>query len=353
MRRQDGAWGIVTGKVVSARLAKDVESEAKRRLKGVGRSAHDERLEVVHWMLAQGLHEGALLELDRILMKDAEHTGALRLLRETPIDLDFGLPEGSHPVKVLEANIKHGARGRPAERELCAANIARMGNIVDLRELVDAELTRRQPSRRAFATLLAQRLFPHELGGELMPQLVRRALLDPMSDVRRSAALALRTANSTRTVDPLASGLLSKHHQVRVRAVDALAVVAQPAAVMPLMTNLSALQAAGGAPSGVRGHLFSGLQIALVTDYDVEIAQAASIGDPIVTIQQSGVMHDVRAQAQIDRRVEMQVTVRALEGLTGHSGKSPEAWLEWWKTSGDAWLELQRGAGSGRTRAPG
>jgi len=350
-RRVGGEWVAVDGTVVSARLEKDATSEAKRRSKGVGRGAHDKRVDVARWMLAQGLHEEALHELDRVLMKDAGHAGALRLIREAPIELDLGLPAGSHPAKVLDATLKLGARGRPAEREVCVLRITDFAELVDLRALVEAELERRQPSRRAFAALLAGRLFPRELEGELLPKLARRALLDPMSDVRHSAALALRTAHSPRTVDPLASGLLSKHHEVRVRAVDALAVVAQPAAVAPLMASLAALQAGGGPPSGVRGHLFSGLQIALVTDYDVEIAQAASIGDPIVTVQQSGVMHDVRAQAQIDRRVEMRVTVAALQDLTGHAGKPPEALLEWWKTNGDAWLEIQRGTPSGRSTA--
>ncbi len=65
-----------------------------------------------------------------------------------------------------------------------------------------------------------------------------------------------------------------------------------------------------------RAHLAVLNQVAYVKDFDVEIAQAASIADPIVDVIQDGVVLDVRPVVSADRRfimMEMRPTVAQLK----------------------------------------
>ena len=52
--------------------------------------------------------------------------------------------------------------------------------------------------------------------------------------------------------------------------------------------------------NGQRVSLFRGQQQAFVQDYDVEVAQSSSIGDPIISVLQAGLSFDVRAMARGD-----------------------------------------------------
>jgi hypothetical protein len=175
---------------------------------------------------------------------------------------------------------------------------------------------------------------PHELRRELS----QRALLDGMPGVRREAALALRDAHGLAGLGVPIAALEASRPELRLRAVEALDVIGHAAAVGPLVAHLANLQAGGGAPSGVRGHLSVGLQTSIVGDYDVEIAQNASIGDPQVRVQDSGVVHDARAQAQITREIEMVTTIGVLTRLTGVApGKDADAWQDWWREHAAEW----------------
>jgi Flp pilus assembly secretin CpaC len=65
-----------------------------------------------------------------------------------------------------------------------------------------------------------------------------------------------------------------------------------------------------------RGNVSVLNQVAYVADFDVEIAQAASIGDPIIGVVQDGVVLDVRPVVSADRRfitLELRPTVAQLQ----------------------------------------
>jgi type II secretory pathway component GspD/PulD (secretin) len=65
-----------------------------------------------------------------------------------------------------------------------------------------------------------------------------------------------------------------------------------------------------------RGNLAVLNQVAYVQDFNVEIAQAASIADPIVNVIQDGVVLDVRPVVSADRRfitLELRPTIAALK----------------------------------------
>ena len=79
-------------------------------------------------------------------------------------------------------------------------------------------------------------------------------------------------------------------------------------------------------------NIYIGLQFAYVGDFDVEIAQAASIADPIVTLGNSGVVLDARLGgiSGYTYATEYRVVHTALQNLTGASpGSSPGDWQRW------------------------
>jgi hypothetical protein len=332
--REGGGWMPLEGTLVRQSEERELLAEAGRR----AREARDldARLALVAWMAAEGLGPEALRELDPLLREVPDEPRVLALVRRGPLaacPLPGEVDRRADPAGFLGSVLVAGAQGTPAERELAVARLEAALSPVALRELVRLELRRPQPKRRELAILLARRAF----SGELTPELSALAVADAFSEVRGEAAGALRAVGTAAAIEPTVSALEAPWGGVRANAVEALAAIGHPAAVGPLVAHLGRLAAGSGAPSGVRGHFTLSGQIALVTDYDVEIAQAASIGDPMVSVQGFGVVLDARAQAQITREVELRTTVLALERLTGLRDRSPEAWQEWWRAQGERW----------------
>ena len=226
-----------------------------------------------------------------------------------------------------------GAQGSPATREALVWTLARLRDRLDVEGFIAAELQSLQFRRRAFAALCAR----HLARGPLRKALTDRAVLDTMGVVREEAALGLRDLADPLAVAPVVDALGSRFPAVRKNAAEALGNAGYAAAIAPLMAHLAHLRAGGTGQSGVRANLFVGFQTAYVGDYDIEIAQAASIADPVVGTQISGTVFDVRAQAQLTQVVtivvERRETIGALQKLTGEKelGSDPEAWLAWWE----------------------
>ncbi len=339
--REGPAWVALDGVVVRARGERELLAESRRREGELDRSSPNARVELARWMLEEGLQQEAFAHLDRELRRDPDSNAVIELLREAPIELepDPGLERGG--AAELAAWIAFGAGASPARAEAAVARIASFEPRVDLEALARAELTTPQPQRREFATLLARRLFPRALVNEL----ARRAMLDGMGSVRLGAAQALRAADDVAVLAPPIDALASTNAAVRTHAVEALGVLAHPAAVEPLVAHLAHVAAGSGAPSGTRANIFLGFQTAYVMDYDVEIAQGASIADPIVAVQSSGVVLDARSVVQISREIELQVTVRTLQKITLRADlATPADWQSWWREHGAEWRSAELAA---------
>jgi len=352
-RFQDGAWqrregrdwvpvsGVVTGFV----LESDLVSRSRLMAAEIGKSDHSARTVLAGWLLRKGLAAEALAELDTVLAAEPEHAGALALLRDREFPLE-ALASGlrfDQPETLAIA----GAQGSSAVREALVWTLARERAHFDVQGFVAAELAAPQFRRRAFAALAARRL----ARGTFQKALTDRAVLDTMGLVREEAALGLRDLADANAVGPVVDALGSRFPAVRRNAAESLGNAGYAAAVGPLMANLAHLRAASGAPSGVRAHLFIGFQTAYVGDYDVEIAQGASIANPVVSTQTSGIVLDVRAQAQLSRTITLAVerreVVEALQKLTGQNdlGEDPSAWLAWWEKN-RAQFEAERVLGT-------
>ena len=82
-----------------------------------------------------------------------------------------------------------------------------------------------------------------------------------------------------------------------------------------------------------RNHIFVGKQVAYVQDFDVEVAQFASVADPQINTLIEGAVLDVRVIGayETSTSIESRHVRSSLGELTGASpGSSNRAWMEWW-----------------------
>jgi hypothetical protein len=200
-------------------------------------------------------------------------------------------------------------------------------------------LVERSPRTRALAAHGLRRLFP----GEELQALLGRAVLDASADVRSEAARGLRDACDPSVVAPLVRAMGSKSSAVRLNAIQALALVSEPAAVEPLYDRLVALQGGATRSGAPRSHVFVGRQFAFVQDYDVEVAQGSAIADPVINVGLEGAMLEGAVLGVQDYAVQTERAAlrSALSTLTGADpGKTTQAWMRWWNEHGNEWLAL-------------
>lgn len=172
------------------------------------------------------------------------------------------------------------------------------------------------------------------------PLLARRTLVDREAEVRSNALrayerLSLHTPDDV-AIGPFVRALAVDHHPVlRMRAAEALGSLGRAAAVPAL---LGAFKTAGtGSYRAPSNFIFVGTEQALVTDFDVEVAQAAVIADPVITHVREGAQLEVRVIAvAADLVIKQKVVIgRALDRLTGQAfGPDEKMWQLWWDTLG-------------------
>jgi len=349
-RLVDGRWEVRRGRdwlapeqeIVRHRLLSDAQREAATLARDLRRDDHVRRAELARWMAGQGLYDEAIVELNRVLRAAPEHRSALRVLREARIPLALSEDAARDPAVSLKETLIAGAGGTPAVTELAVQHLARFGGQVALPEVLALELRRPQNSRRAFAARALRRLYP----GDARVALTHRALLDGWSEVREEAALALGATDDLAVALPALEALGHAHSAVRANAAEALGHMGFEAAVEPLVGHLmhhAGIAAGGGPATGTRANLFAGLQTAYVMDYDLELAQGASIADPIVEVQVSGVVFDVRTAVQLNEVIELRRTMRSLRQLTGQDLKNdPARWARWWEQNQGQWRAVDR-----------
>jgi hypothetical protein len=390
------SWRLVRSEdLVSARAESEVLAERRDRLDGIPLTHVGERVEACAWMIDQGLDAEAITELDRILRLVPDERHVLLLLAARPPHLDLGV-KATAGGTLCDALLREGARtcnigASPVRRELVvqalrasapaaaqsepldskqsdgqAVEAARSGATrvdtgqygttaagqsdskqsgapVTTRESAAdpllaallAELDSNVYVRRTFACLALRRLFPTGAIG----QLTVHAVLDPSVDVRDEAILGLRAAQDPKACGMLVQALANPSSLVRTNAIDAIGRAGYAQGVEPLIqlmiTANAAAAAAGGSGGGpVRANLYVGLQTTYVQDFNVQIAQGASIADPIVGVLQSGIVFDVGVGgvSSIPITTELWTAARSLVRLTGaRIGADPPAWEKWWK----------------------
>lgn len=140
--------------------------------------------------------------------------------------------------------------------------------------------------------------------------LAHLSLEDADAGVRSVAYDALAKRMGDKIYWPMLSAAVSApKFEVRLRALSKLEEIGDARAVPALSRRLGIATGAAGAAAGAAGaagaangggrggddgYVFSGTQTALVTDFDVEVAQGAVIADPIVSTVTSGALLRVR-----------------------------------------------------------
>ncbi len=171
----------------------------------------------------------------------------------------------------------------------------------------------------------------------------RTAILDGRKSVRQAAIdVARENQRGLHTIRYLAPGLDHGNGKFRIRTAEAFGRLKDPAA-LPLLVaagpSAGAALRRNGLPGGAtRAHMAVVNQQSYVRDFDVEVAQAAMIANPIVGVIQSGTVLDVTVMAVTTHRYVILDSYRdAIREISGEDpGDDPEKWKEW--------LEKQRQA---------
>jgi len=170
---------------------------------------------------------------------------------------------------------------------------------------------------------------------EALEPIIGCAILSKKEDVRIAAVKALNCYEVDGIIYPFIRALKSKYKTYRLNALDAIANFKDPRAAGALISNLGSSK--GGTPTGRRGNIFIGGQHSVVTGFDVNVATAAAIAKPRVSIIQDGVVLDVNILGvspgayYVIKKKERALTAKTLKTVTGQDyGDDYLLWNEWW-----------------------
>lgn len=322
--RKGAEWTLIpSAEVLRATPLREVEQRlaAMRKSSAPGAPA---RVEVAHAALAEGLLDDAIAEIDAVLARDPDQTAARAFVARAPLALT--LPSAGE--RSLESRlVLFGARARPAYRELAAARLAQTPCEPALAELGRA-LASPSPNVRAFAAFALRRIDPKAQ----VDALVRRSVVDPSESVRTEAARALRDARDETLALRVAAALSLDDARLRTSAAESLGEIGHAAALPALAARLAALQS-GGHPGGTRANISITNQVAYVKDFNPEIAQGASIADPVVDIVSEGTVLDVRVGGTsiVSVADQRRAICRAMQRISGADlPLDAKSWLAWW-----------------------
>jgi hypothetical protein len=177
-----------------------------------------------------------------------------------------------------------------------------------------------RPLRRAlFSRHVETRLLAVSVLGDVadrvsLPWLIRTSMYDASEEVRNRALRAIRNFRDEDVFYPYARALFSASPGARIQAARALAQLDDLRGVDVILRRVSI-----GIGASPRANIFVGRQQSYIQDFDVEIAQAAAIGDPIVQSIRDGVILDYKVLGGSGEAwvIERRAYAEALARLTG------------------------------------
>jgi len=122
-----------------------------------------------------------------------------------------------------------------------------------------------------------------------LPLLIRTSMYDASEEVRNAALRSLRGFGDTDIFYPYARALFSKSPVSVIQATKALGELGDLRGVDVILRRVSI-----GIGEAGRANIMVGRQNSYIQDFDVEIAQAAAIGDPIVQTIRDGIILDFK-----------------------------------------------------------
>ena len=264
------------------------------------------------WQLSNGLYAEALLTLDALFSNHPNQESALDLLRGLPLPSELPTlraQDADEIKRALKLALSFAKDKGPAHRELA---IRRIGELREPQRTLTPFLKAGRTHERALAAHGLRRLAPTQ---SLEP-LLQRCALDGSEEVRRESALALAATGEEGVTIPLIRALSSRHSSVRANSAESLGVAGFPAALPALRAQLAKATAkpkANSTSAPPRNHIFVGKQTAYVQDFDVEVAQASAVADPVVNALSQGTVLDVRVLAVTSAGATTRRELRALQ----------------------------------------
>ena len=123
----------------------------------------------------------------------------------------------------------------------------------------------------------------------VLPWLIRVSMYDAKEQVRSAAFRAIRGFRDADVFYPYSRALFSRNIRASIMAANALGELGDMRGVNVILRKVSI----GIGESG-RANIMVGKQNSYIQDFDVEIAQAAAIGDPIVQTIRDGIILDYK-----------------------------------------------------------
>ncbi len=231
------------------------------------------------------------------------------------------------PEKRAEELLKKAAEGTEAAKKFALDALAGL-DADDVRRPALRALRRGEPGARE----VAARALAKSRDVDVLRPLIGAAVLDRSATVRVAAVESLKEIGDADAVRPIAKAMWSDVPEVRMNAAEALGSFGGGMSVEWVIRRVMAT----GGPGG-RNYIFVGRQESYISDFDVEIAQASQIGDPVIGVIREGVMLDYRVLATREEwtDVERRVYYNALVRATGKDfGQDAVAWKKWWDAEG-------------------
>lgn len=349
IKTRDGAVRVPMSSVVRIREDKELREELQDMASrghagtahfqlGLAKQARDWGLERELWQ-----HLGAALHLGR------NSDSTMKRIREFMATLEPELLPKKwrgerDDVKVRE--LLYRMRGRvPRAKAAALEELLARGPAPEFDKALRTRARRSaSPEHRTLAIrALARRGFNPDKLSSNERFVYRTAILDGRVSVRQAAMdIAKENQRGLHAIRYLAPGLNHSNGKFRMRTAEAYGRLKDPAA-LPLLVaagpNAGVNLRREGLPGGAtRGHVAVVHQQSYVRDFDVEVAQAAMIANPVVGVIQSGTVLDVTVMAVTTHRNIILDTYRdAIREISGEDpGKDPEKWK--------AWLEKERQA---------
>lgn len=304
-----------------ARMLAEADSSDSVRLLQIGRVA-----------LGAGLRDEAFTAFDRAIAANLEAARLDEVLQPLAADEMSALKGSVLSVRAQQhfaAFAKHAqSPSRLAYARLALRAMPRQELLVEIDHAIVAPDAR---TRAAATEILGS--FQTDRSPE---PLVRRAYLDRDPGVRRIAAAALASRNDAKITNRFMNALIEPSFVVRLHSIEALGEFRKLETVPALLKRWNQLLQAGAGAYAPQAYFFAGDQQAYVSGYNVEVAQASAIAEPVVSTLQSGVVLDVRIlSTSIERQmtIEKQTIQNALAKIAGSDlGNNPAAWSKWYQT---------------------
>lgn len=250
-----------------------------------------------------------------------------------PAEADRLMKEGL--MKQAPATDAHRKRATQLAKALLDDDAAvRKAAQQQLREVPDAALVR--PMKRVlYAAQPKTRILAVKTLGRIgdrtaLPWLIQVSMYDASSEVRNAAFRSVRGFRDADVFFPYARALFSKSPRATVMAANALGALGDMRGVDIVLRRVSI-----GIGEAGRANIMVGKQNSYIQDFDVEIAQAAAIGDPIVQTIRDGIILDYKilggyGEAWILEKAN--AFADALSQMTGRDyGKNWKRWREYAK----------------------